>query len=315
MKKTICVLLAFIVCAISLCACGGTEQTKNKDIRKTMYAELSGFYKGKHLTSYLEAAALCAAGEDLAAYDCSELFADGVNDAQYVISCCFLKKAGAPQESESAAAERISKLEEAIRTPDALDIASLCDTVAALELYGAEYDRAAVAESLLSRQDEISGGFYEFPHTSGTSSHISALNTAAALTAYMLIRHAVRSQIYEDSLHDSALLYLGDCMEDDNTVKNGSGVSSSAATAQTLSALIACDIPQNGEISTSLLSAIHNFAAISDGVLYGYRDTADGETKRDTAAAILFCVTSTLYGNPYFAEETSAAGGITETNN
>ena len=315
MKKTICLFLALLMYAFSLAACRTGEETKSKDIRKVMYAELTGYYAGKHLTSYLEAASLCAAGADLTEYDCSELFRSDVPDAQYAISYVFLKKAGVKLESESVVAERLARLEEAVKTPDALDIRTLCDTVAALELWGAEYDRFSVAESLFSRRDEISGGFYEFPHASGTSSHISAQNTAASLTAYMLIRPVVRSQIYEDNLHDSALLYLGECIEDDNTVKNDSGVSSSVATSETLAALIACDIPQNGEISTSLLNAIHGFAAISGGVLYGYRETAEGEAKRDTAAAILFCVTSALYGNPYFAGDISAASGIMNTNN
>ena len=307
MKKTFCIFLSALLCLAALVSCKGEEKTE--DIRKTMYAELTDYYAGKRVSSYLEAASLYAAGSDLKERDCTELFEASVPDPEYVISYCILTKAGASTGSATNIENRISALLNAIDRVQTLDTETLYKTVAALELCGAEYDRAAVARSLAERQDEVSGGSYEYPQKSGSSSHISAGSTAASLMTYLLIRDKVGTRVYEDTLHDSALIYLGNCIEYDNSVNDYNGVSSSVATARVLIALISSGIPLGGEMSTALLNAIHKFAVIQGGALYGYRETANAEGKKSTASEILFCVTCTLYGNPFLQEKQSAQSG------
>ena len=230
-------------------------------------------------------------------------------DAEYVIAHSLLERAGIRTETGANAEERARRLAVSIADTESIPTVALYVTVLALELYGAEYDRASVAESLTARQDEISGGSYEYPQSAGSSARISAEDTAASLMTYMLIRGSVRTQVLEDTLHDSALVYLGNCIQNDNTVLNAEGVSSSVATARVLTALLVCGVPMDGEISTALLNAIRTFAVKNGGALIGYRDTADDDPKRSTAAEILFCVTAALYGNPYFAETQHPASG------
>lgn len=307
MKKTFCIFLCALLCLTALVSCKAEE--KAEDIRKVMFAELMDYYAGKSVSSYLEAASLYAAGKDLKERSCTELFKDAVPDAEYVISYCILKKAGASAEAATNTDKRVSKLLNAIDRVRAIDTITLYKTVAALELYGAEYDRASVARSLAERQDEVSGGSYEYPQSSGSSSHISDDNTAASFMTYLLIRDKVGTRVYDDTLHDSALEYFARSMNDNNTFNNYDGVQSSVTTARVLTAFIASGFSMGGEDAIALLKAIHSFAVIQGGALYGYRETANAEGKKSTASEILFCVTCTLYGNPFLQEKQSAQSG------
>ncbi|MBP5754786.1 MAG: hypothetical protein J6W93_02955 [Clostridia bacterium] len=306
MKKILCIILALSVCACALCACAKEEQ-KKEDVRKAMYSELQKFYENKRPADLNEAASLFAAGKDLKEFDCSALFAPSVSDPDYVAAYCLLKKANHPLAEGADAETRVTRLQSA--DIETLSTRELYETVLALTLYGAEFDKGAVAQSLILRQDEISGGSYEYPQVGGGSARVSAENAAYSLLCYMLVRDSVRTTLLEDALHDSALVYLGNCIEENNTVRGVDGKANSAVTAKALVALMVCGVPQNGEIATALLNAIHNFAVFKNGALAGYRETEDDDAKRSTAAEIMFCVTVTLYGNPYFDGTLSPAGG------
>ena len=307
MKRTLCLFIAFaaLLCAFS---CTHESEPKKTDIRKTAFSQLCAFYEGKHLESFLEAASLYAAGKDLVAYDCEGLLDESKSDAEYVLAYCFLKKSGHPLAEGIDIAGRCEKLASAAASPAELSTRELFLTLAAIKLSGCGADFSAIADDLISRQDEISGGSYEYPQSGGVS-HISPENTAFSLMAYMTVRDDIRTAVLEDRLHDSALLYLGECIREDNTVLNADGVSSSVATARVLEALIICGVPQNGEISTSLTEAISRFFAVSNGVLYGCRATMNAEAEKSTASELLFCMASTLYGNPLVPEKQISASG------
>ena len=306
MKKILCIILALSVCACALCACAKEEQ-KKEDVRKAMYSELQKFYENKRPADLNELSSLFASGADLGEFDCSALFGENVSDADYVAAYCLLKKANHPLAEGADAETRVTRLLSA--DIETLSTRELYETVLALTLCGAKFDKDAVVQSLVLRQDEISGGSYDYPQTGGGSARVSAENAAYSLLTYMLVRDSVRTALLEDALHDSALVYLGNCIEEDTTVCGISGKPDAAVTAKVLVALMVCGVPQNGEIATALLNAIHNFAVFKNGALAGYRETEDGEAKRSTAAEIMFCVTSALYENPYFAGTLSPAGG------
>lgn len=299
MKKTICVILILTV-LFSLFSCT-PEETEKTDIRLDMYKELFDYYNGRQLQSYLEAASLCTASFDFANCVWDGLLASPEDNAkeisEYLISYYFLDKAGCDVSGYTRDVW-IEKLQTYVSQINSISTSDLAKASIALDLMNADYDRALVCNSFLERQHSVEGAFFDYPQTGTESAPTSISASAEVLTAYMSLRNYVSTTEYEDCIHDNTLVCLGNAIGNDNTVADDTLKPTSFMTARVLSALIAAEIPLDGEISTALLKAMRNFSKKSGDALAGYCRYLNSEIDDTVLPDVLFCVVCTLYGNP-----------------
>lgn len=286
MKKIICV---FLILAVLLAACAHEEQPH---ISKTIFSELCEQYKGRSISDYRIIAALANGNQtvDVSAYrfDIEQKDDSTVSCGEYLLALHFAKKLGI-NIADKPTDEALSKLEAAVKNCDTLSAYELFLCTAALRAYVRSFDEKAVVASLEKRQSEVSGGFYDYvPEGSGVQScEVEA--SAYAYMTYVMLRINVN-----DLNLDNALMFLGNSIEDDNTLSDTSKKSSCRVTALALTAMLASGIPGDGEISTALLKAINGFKTNNH-----YNDYKNSKTVNYVDEYVLLCASSALYGNPF----------------
>ncbi len=300
MKKVICLLIAFSM-MFAFFACSSSENVEEPDIRFEMFKELSELYNGKHLTSYLEAASLSAVSFDFSSCVWDGLLKTPGDNAkeisEYLISYYFLKKSRCDV-SAYAVDTYVERLKTFVGQINSISTSDLSKASIALDLMNAEFDRKIVCDSLLERQDSVKWSFYDYPQTGTESAPTSISVTAEVLTAYMSLRNYVSTAGYEDCLHDNALVCLGNAIGGGNAVADDTLKPASYMTSRLLSALIAAEIPLDGEISTAMLKALRKFSLKNGEKLIGYGMYLNSDVDKTVLPDVLFCVVCTLYGNP-----------------
>lgn len=286
MKKIICV---FLILAVLLAACAREEQPH---ISKTVFGELCDNYKGRSISDYRIIAALANGNQavDLSAYRFDIALKDdsNVSCGEYLLSIHFAKKLGLGV-ADKPTDEALSKLEAAVKNCDGLPSYEVFLCTAVLREYGRSFDEKAVVASLEKRQSEVSGGFYDYvPEGSGVQSCEVEASAYAYMTYVMLLGSV------NDLNLDNALMFLGNSIEDDNTLSDTSGKSSCSVTALALTAMLASGIPGDGEISTALLTAINGFKTNNH-----YSNYKNSKTVSYVDEYVLLCASSALYGNPF----------------
>ncbi len=272
-----------------MAACTHEEQPH---ISKTIFDELCEQYKGKTVSDYRVIAALAngrqADGASEYRFDISLKDDSNVGCGEYLLALHFAKKLGLGV-SDKSTDEALSKLESALSDCDLLPAYELFLCAAALKAYGRSFDGKAVVASLEKRQSEVSGGFYDYvPEGSGVQScEVEA--SAYAYMTYVILRSNVN-----DLNLDNALMFLGNSIEDDNTLSDISGKSSCSVTALALAAMLASGIPGDGEISTALLTAINGFRANNH-----YNNYKNSKTVNYADEYVFLCASSALFGNPF----------------
>ncbi len=273
-----------------LVSCSNESEENKKHISSTVFETLSPAYKGKNISDYRVIAALVQTETSLEgfAYEPKKPDSTLVAEGEYVLSLYFAKKGGLDI-SEYGIDIYTAKLADALKNSDSLSAYEVFLCVSSLNLLNIEFDRKAVADSLARRQNGVSGGFYDYIQTSGTS----VCNTEASAYAYMC--YVILREQVDDLNLDNAILYLGNSINNDNTISGANGKTSCKATALGLTAMLASGIPSNGEISTALFTAMEEFKF---GI--GYTDTVGGNTASDDVnASVLLCAATALKGNPF----------------
>ena len=289
MKKLISILLA---AAFLLCSCGSKADTPH--IAKTVYSSLSTVYLNASLSDYRVIAALANAGEDLSKCALSLETPDGrvESGCSYLLSVYFAKKGGADV-TDYPTGDTLTDIVARFADMPSLSCREMFLCVASLSLYGVLTDAEAAAADIEKRQDVVSGGFYAYAPTGSEVSSTDVLSSAYAYTALVILNDAA-----DPMALDSAILFLGESIGDDNTLSDISGKSSCSVTAAALTAMLASGIPTDGEIATALLEAIHRFPSGS-----GYADSVGGVASLSVGAEVLLCASSSLYGNPFTARD------------
>ncbi len=286
MKRLISVLLLAV---FMLTACS-SDGEKEKHISAVIFEELCEKYTGGDISDYRVISAMVNAGETLVGYTYSPETPDGSteSDGEYLLSLYFAQKGGIDT-SKYEVTEYLSETAERISSPDSLSAYEIFLCTAVLKLYDEDFDRQAVVESLEKRQDEITGGFYDYIPAGGEKVACGAEASAYAYMTYVMLRSCAN-----DFNVDNALIYLGNSITNDNTVCDMAGKSSCHSTAIVLTALLSSGIPTDGEISTALFTAINGFK-----VGGRYSNYKNDSVSKDVDAAVLLCASTAMHGNPY----------------
>ncbi|MDD4124431.1 MAG: hypothetical protein PHW77_01700 [Eubacteriales bacterium] len=305
MKRIVYVLLAVVV-IFSFTACDKTVETEKTgyEMADEICRNLTGYYAGRKLTDYKEAAALCAAGFDMTSCDWSALVAapsTGLKSyTEFLISVYFLGKAGCDV-SECDTERYLGYLNKYLDDTDSISTTELSKIVIALMLYERDFDMTSVADNLLTRQDAVSGGFYDYPIIGGETATINIEAAAFALMAYQTIRPAVWSAKYNDTINDSTMIYLFYQINEDNsfTVNDYYGKASASATAVCLTSLLSAGMTTEGDNALCLLNGVNTFTLTDAGKFAGYKEySADQIANADATAYALLCAVTVKYGNP-----------------
>lgn len=285
-KRIACILLTLL---LVLTAC---SKENKPHISKTIFEELSRSYVDRDINDYRMAAAIANSHDEVIgmsfAYRLVQPENTVISSGEYLLSVFFARKAGFGIE-DTYVDGAIAILENAVRDCDVLSAHEVFLCVCALNKYGREFDGEKAVESLEKRQNEVSGGFYDYIATGSGTQSCEIEASAYAYMTYVILRSKVN-----DLNLDNALIFLGNSIGDDNTLSDLSGKSSCATTALALTAMLASGIPGDGEISTALLTAINEFKS---GRHYNnYKKNSDGAY---ADAFVILCASAALHGNPF----------------
>ncbi|MEG2117672.1 MAG: hypothetical protein RRY76_00555, partial [Clostridia bacterium] len=156
---------------------------------------------------------------------------------------------------------------------------------------GENFDQKAFVTEIEKRKGPVLSGFTKFEVVNNEDAADDIITTAYA---YMALKKM--SEFANIDVLDSTLVFMGDKINDNNTVSDSDSKQSSIATAITLTALLSSGISLRGEISTSLLTACDKFAIMKGDTLLGYCEYEKKEVSADAAADVFFCAVSALYG-------------------
>lgn len=244
------ILFIFLACALLLCSCAEEEKSFADITDTSALLEYYSGYSGE-TADWRIVAALYLEGEDVSAYSIS-LNSDGSlgSYASCAISGAILTTF---YEFETAAVEYCQPLLEAVNAPSDIPTYDLCLSLMALYVCDIQPDDLTPAMTYLADIQLSDGGWGVDSEDAVSDPYVSAM-VLNVITAY-------RSDYGNNDSRDALLTYLGNCIENDNTISDTDGKSSSVATMGVLNALIYAGIPANGEISTALCTAMGDFSA------------------------------------------------------
>ncbi len=316
-KRTVSVILtAAVLWMLYACEKAGVKTKTAPEIADAMYADLAAYYTGRKLTDYKEAAALCEAGFDFTRCDWSGLTetpSSGLKSfTGYLISVYILDKAGC--DVAACDTERyLGYLGDYLGEADKVSTIELSEIIIALTLYERDFDMTAAADSLLSRQDEVTGAFYDYPLLGGEKAAANPEAAAFALMAYQTIRPAVSSPKYNDTVNDGAMIYLFYQINDDNSVNDGNGKASASATALCLTSLLSAGMTAEGDNALCLVSALSSFLISDGGRFGGYREyLTDKTASAEATAFVLLCAITVRHGNPLTEKKAVGSSDVSE---
>ncbi len=263
MKRIFIIILTL---SLLLCSCGEKEVSFG-DITDT--ALLKQYYGGETITDWRVIAALYLEGADISAHRIFLYEGDSVYEtAASAISAAILTQLF---EAEGYDTEKyVTPLLEAVSEPDEIPTLDLCMALMAFYVCGTEVENLDDILTYLADIQLADGGWGEDADARSCDAYVSAM-VLNVITAY-------REEYDDNESRDGLLTYLGSCIENDNTVLDSEGESSSLATMGVLNSLVFAGIPANGEISTALCTAMGDFSAGGTYSLYREGEHDDSAT-------------------------------------
>jgi hypothetical protein len=172
---------------------------------------------------------------------------------------------------------------------DSMTTKQLALSVYALVASNTEFDFKAAADYIQSRQNKDGG----FP----SSKDMAISDTESS--AYVLNIITLNRKLFTEQCFDRVVTYLGNVINNDNTLTDLNGKKSAMATALVLNSLISANLPLDGEVSTSLTTAIDTFFKLTDSdKLAGYKKYVDDKSiNREANGEVMLCFAATAYGN------------------
>ncbi|MGM9657855.1 MAG: hypothetical protein ACI3W9_02565 [Eubacteriales bacterium] len=278
MKKFTALVTALM---LLLCGCAGDEP-ESVLIDTGL---LAAYYKTVTVTDWRVVSALWLSGEDIADYN----VALTAGNSAYGKACYTLAAAVTEllfTDSTYSCDVYTEDLIFALKNPSgsASEIATI---LLALYAVGSDYDPTAALDCLKTLQLK-DGGFGADEYASRSDAKASA-TVLEAITAY-------RVKYGDDESRDRLLVYLADSINDDNTIDGSDGVPSASATAAVLTALIYAGIPNDGEISTALRTALNGFSVGGT-----FAEIRNGSFDRNATAEVYFCAAAAMRGSIFEA--------------
>lgn len=272
MKRFLILLLSI---TMILCSCKEKEVSFSEATDTTL---LKQYYASETVTDWRVIAALYLEGADISSHRIQLYEGDDVYEtAASAISCAVLSQLF---EAEGYNAEgRISALLTAVEKPYKVPTLNLCMALMAFYVWDTEVPNLNDILTHIADIQLSDGGWGVDEDDRVSDPYISAM-VLNVITAY-------REEYNDNNSRDGVLTYLGACIENDNTIEDAEGTSSSLATMGVLNALVFAGIPANGEISTALCKAVGDFSA--GGTYADHREGAHD----DSATAEVFLAFAT----------------------
>ncbi len=272
MKRIFIILLALV---LLLCSCGEKEVSFGEATDTSL---LKQYYAGETITDWRVISALYLEGADISAHRIQLYEGDSVYEtAASAISCAVLTQLF---EVEGCDADKyISPLIQAVEKPYKVPTLNLCMALMAFYVCDTEVPNLKDILTHIADIQLADGGWGVDEDDRSCDPYISAM-VLNVITAY-------REEYNDNDSRDGLLVYMGSCIEDDNTVHDSEAESSALATMGVLNSLVFAGIPANGEISTALCTAMGDFSAGGT-----YADHREGEHS-ETATAEVFLAFAT----------------------
>ncbi len=290
MKRTAFFIAIIFFLIPFFAACEGKNDENGELFDPT--AKFDEFYTARQIVCWQDAAAVFLSKRTLSDYKYENALEQPETLEEkcgYLITVSLLARQGVDIK-KSSPEQYIEEIKTAAESSfDQLTVKELALCFFALTAADAEFDYRAAAEYLESMQNNDGG----FPYS--TDYNISdAESSAYALQIISLSRRYIT-----DDCHDGVLVYLGNAINEDNTLSDIESKKSAFTTALTLNALISAALPLNGEVSTALTSAINrDFLVTSGDALSGYkRYKTDTYIDREVTGEVMLCLAATAYGN------------------
>ena len=272
-----------LVTALMLLLCGCAADEPESVLIDT--GLLAAYYKTVTVTDWRVVSALWLSGEDIADYN----VALTAGNSAYGKACYTLAAAVTEllfTDGTYSCDVYTEDLIFALKNPSgsASEIATI---LLALYAVGSDYDPTAALDYLKTLQLK-DGGFGADEYASKSDAEASAA-ALEAITAY-------RVEYGDDESRDRLLVYLADSINDDNTIDGRDGEPSASATAAVLTALIYAGIPNDGEISTALRTALNGFSVGGT-----FSEIRNGSFDRNATAEVYFCAATAIRGSIFEA--------------
>lgn len=250
------------------------------------------YYKTQNLVCWQDIAAVYSSKYTLNSYNYNNALANTetiTDKAGYVISVSLLKRQGNDLSVYNIDAF-ITELKTAIESNYAiLTLKELAMCIFAMTASDTDCSYESAAKKLEALQNEDGG----FP-VSSEYTYSDVESSAYALSVIML------SRIYiSDVCYNNVLRYLGNRINEDNTLSDIENKKCAFTTALTLNSLISANVAMNGEIATALTKAINtDFKVENNSFLLGFKKyTEDTDVNREVTGEVFFCFAATSYGN------------------
>ncbi|MDD4164884.1 MAG: hypothetical protein PHD66_06715 [Eubacteriales bacterium] len=290
--KKICLFLSLLVLLLPFTHACENKADESGTEMLNLTSGFDEFYKARHLVCWQDVAAVYSAKLKISDYEYTyslEKTETLTDRAGYVISVSLIARQG----NDVSAYDTDNYIDEIKTALDngyaALTVKEMALCFFALTAAETDFDYEKAAKHLETLQEENGG----FP-VSADYANPDAESSAYALNVIMLSRRYI-----SDNCYNGVLRYLGNKINDDNTLSDIDNKKSAFTTALTLNSLISASIPLDGEISTSLTTAINSgFKVEENPSLTGYKRYKDDTAiDRTVTGEVMLCFAATSYGN------------------
>lgn len=293
--KKLCFFLATTLLFCSLiCSCEkDSEDTDAEIVDRT--SVFNDYYSEYNINCWQDIAAIYSAKKDLKDYDYKPLLdnfskAKTIEDKAGMVISVFLLERQENDMNDYKTDAYKNEIKNAVEKDyESLTVKQLAICFFAMTASHTDFNNEAAAKHLEKRQNK-DGGFA----LSKENTYSDVESSAYALNIITLSKRYISNECY-----DNVILYLGNSISEKNTLLDKNQKESAAATALTLNSLISAKLPLDGEVSTSLTTAIDtNFKVTYGNALRGYkRYSDDAGISREVTGEVFLCFAATAYGN------------------
>ncbi|HAN21716.1 MAG: hypothetical protein A2Y15_02180 [Clostridiales bacterium GWF2_36_10] len=290
--KMLCLLLAILLITVQFFSACGDDTDESKSELLNLTSDFDEYFSSNKLVCWQDVAAAYLSKLQVGNYNFLTILEkkETLEDrAGYVITVALLGRQCNNVIANSLEDYKIeikAVIETDYENKTVKEIALCFFAMTALNI---DFNYEAAAKYIETLQNDDGG----FPVSSEyTSSDVES--SAYALNIITLAR-----RYFSDNCYDSAVIYLSEKINNNNTLSDIEGKESAVATALTLNTLISAKLPLDGEVSTALTTAINtNFKSESNSELIGYKRYADEVSiNREVTGEVFLCFAATAYGN------------------
>ncbi len=304
MRKVSFALILFIILTSFLTSCGEDKKAESGSVTAgDRISAVSDFYSKNNLANWQDLAAVYLLKKNIADFNYADalLKTESYEDkCGMVISVSLLLR-----QKIDVSSYNIDGFVELIKNNieknyESMTIKQLALSVYAMVASKTDYDFEAAAASIYGRQNTDGG----FP----SSKDIKISDTESS--AYALNIITLNKKYFTKECFEKVVTYLGNVINDDNTITDINGKKSATATSLVLNALISADLTPDGDMATNIAKAIDTNFKLSGG---GYKKYVDDKSiDREANGEVMLCFAATGYGNIWSSIELFDSNTVSE---